>query len=528
MWFTFAYYKGEYFLMRSRLWSDFAAHLPMIRSFSLGDNFPPEYPQFANEPSRYHFLFYMLVGYMERIGINLAFALNTLSAIGLSLLLIMIFKFAEYFYGVKKKGAIFAGVLAVFFFLFNSSLSYVDYFQEKGVSLATIAGVVQVEQFINFGPWNGDDISAFWHWNVYTNQRHLAFSYALVLCIFWTLLRFSAKKKNQLSKTKRFLMILTMIVLPFFNLAAYAILLYMLFFWFVTNPSLIKKRLLFYLLLIVVSIPSFYCYWQLDVGKVIFSPGFMAAEKNLWGIIYYWWRNLGLYIILWPSLLVVGNKQQKKWLLMVAGLFLVANLFQLSTDMINNHKLINFFQLGIAVSLGVLLAKLWSRSLVAKLFVILLIPLLTLSGVMDASAIIHDRQVMLPDVVNLQLGIWVINNTAADSVFVTNQYLYNPVSLVGRKTYLDYGYFAWSMGYQDRPRRENLLDIFAPDSELDRWCHLMTKEQIDYVMLSPGKGDFEFDPRDSWLVLKNSPIYEMDEYQIFSTKTVCSSQINRL
>ena len=213
---------------------------------------------------------------------------------------------------------------------------------------------------------------------------------------------------------------------------------------------------------------------------------------------------------------------------MATGLFVIANLFQLSTDMINNHKLINFFQLGMAVSLGVLFSRLWSQSLIAKLFVILLVPLLTLSGVIDASAIIHDRQAMLPDAVGSELGEWIIKNTAADSVFVTSQYIYNPVSLVGRKTYLDYGYFAWSMGYQDRPRRENLIKMFADEIDQKSWCDLMNQERIDYVFLSAGNGDLEFEPRNSWLVRSNSAVYAIEDNLVYSVKEVCSSVNDQL
>ncbi|WP_460315410.1 hypothetical protein, partial [Staphylococcus aureus] len=51
-----------------KLWSDFGAHIPMIRSFSMGGNLSRffagtvQYPIFPGEPIRYHYLFFMLVG----------------------------------------------------------------------------------------------------------------------------------------------------------------------------------------------------------------------------------------------------------------------------------------------------------------------------------------------------------------------------------------------------------------------------------------------------------------------------------
>src|SRR3989344_8019775 len=79
-------------------WSDFGSHLPLIRSFSIGANLPrllrgeaPEYPLFPGAPIRYHFLFYAIVGLLERIGVRIDWALNVPSALGLGFLMVMIY-----------------------------------------------------------------------------------------------------------------------------------------------------------------------------------------------------------------------------------------------------------------------------------------------------------------------------------------------------------------------------------------------------------------------------------------------------
>jgi len=43
------------------VFSDFAPHLAVIRSFSFGSNFPTEYPHFADGTIRYHFLFFTAI-----------------------------------------------------------------------------------------------------------------------------------------------------------------------------------------------------------------------------------------------------------------------------------------------------------------------------------------------------------------------------------------------------------------------------------------------------------------------------------
>ncbi|TSC86331.1 MAG: hypothetical protein G01um10147_943 [Microgenomates group bacterium Gr01-1014_7] len=78
-------------LIATKAWSDFASHIPLIRSFSLGDNFLPEYPLFPGEPIRYHFLFYAVVGYLEKLGLRIDYAFNILSALSFAFLIISIY-----------------------------------------------------------------------------------------------------------------------------------------------------------------------------------------------------------------------------------------------------------------------------------------------------------------------------------------------------------------------------------------------------------------------------------------------------
>src|SRR3972149_11899868 len=96
----------------TKAWSDFASHVPLIRSFSFGDNFPPQYPVFPGEPIKYHFLFYAYVGYLEKIGLPIGFSLNIPSVLGFIFLLLMIYFFAKMIFKSKV-----VGLLSVFFFL---------------------------------------------------------------------------------------------------------------------------------------------------------------------------------------------------------------------------------------------------------------------------------------------------------------------------------------------------------------------------------------------------------------------------
>ena len=522
---TFAYKDGQ-LIIKAKLWSDFAAHLPLIRSFSFGQNFPPQYPQFANEPTRYHYLFYLLVGGLEKIGFNLAVALNSLSAIGLSLLLLMIYRYAKLLAGRQKKQQYLAGGLAIFLFLFNGSLTFVDYFKQAGLSWTSLRNITTLRDFVNFGPWTGDVISAFWNWNVYTNQRHLALSFGLVLWLLWPLVKtgFDEKKIFKWSASKLVFFWLGLILLPFFNQAAYVIAFSFILGWLILNPRLIKAQGLIYGLGLLYSSPGFVYFWLLNNGSVHFRLGFLAADRNWLSIVEYWWQNLGLYLILWPILYLVGEKKQKKLWLIFSSYFVLANVWQLSADLINNHKLINFFQIGLVILLAVQVAKIWSQSWLKKINILILIIPLTLSGFIDAWPVINDRQIRIKDPIYQPFGQWLSVNTDPSNVFVTSQYLYNPVSLMGRKTYLDYGYFAWSLGYDDRARRKNLFKIFQIETSTRNWCDFMFKQAISHVLISTGQPDFDIPGwENSWLIKQHQPTaISPDGDRLYSVSEICS------
>ncbi len=525
---TFGYYQGR-FLISSRLWSDFAAHLPLIRSFSYGSNFPPEYPQFAGEPIRYHYFFYLLTGLLEKAGVNLAFSLNLLSAAGMMGLLGAVYAYAKLFAGEyagrhKKKPAALAGFFALLLFLFNGSLSFIDYFEQAGWSWQALKQISSLTEFINFGPWSGDIISAFWNWNIYTNQRHLAFSFGLSLWLVWPLVKssFEKYKLSHFSFWQLFLLWLGLVLLPYFNLAAFGMTAIFIVLWLVLNPKLIKSLGWVYIPGLIYSLPGFWYYWQLGGGELQFQPGFLARSSAMIDILNYWLQNLGLYLILWPLLLVVTRPKIRKWLLIFSVYFVLANTFQLSTDLINNHKLINFFQIGLVIGLAPILSLVWKRKWYFKAAVVLLLIPLTFSGFIEAWPVINDRQVYVEDPVQQDLGSWLQDNIEPDKTVVTTQYLYNPVSLIGRRTYLDYGYFAWSLGYPSRQRRKKLTQIFSPDITQEEWCRLARLEKFDFVLISPGEGDLDLPVDESWLVKNNSAAVEKFQgYKLYAVDQVC-------
>ncbi len=508
-------YKDGHLIVASRAWSDFSAHIPLIRSFSVGDNSELAYPQFANDKMHYHYLFYYFVAILEKIGLNIGWALNLLSVFGLSLMLWLVYKIGRLVSGRKL-----AGVLAVILVMFNSSLTYVDYLNEHWAWPGLVTDLFSLKEFVNFGPWNGDKISAFWHWNIWTNQRHLPFSFALMLVVMWPLLKavFSKGKEKLNLKVWLWLIWGIMISLPFFNQAAYVMTVIFIVMWFLLNKKIWADYAYLYFFALLYSIPSFVFYW--GDSEIAVEFGYLAKQENFLSILGYWLWNIGVYCLLWPVLLKSAKPALKKLGIIAVVYFVLANTFRLSADMINNHKLINMFIVFTVWLTADWWLRVWAQRKKLRPLLVVLLLSLTLSGVIDAFPIINDYQGRIPDYQQRPLGQWVVANTEPDSIFLTTEFFYHPVNLAGRKTYLDYGYFAWSLGYPSRQRRKLLSKIFASEISQQSWCGLMNQEGIDYLAISLPPAD-EIDVQSSW-IWQQKPVFAQDEnHKVFAVKKIC-------
>lgn len=77
------------------VYGDYAPHTAMMRSFSMGNNFPTEYPHFGGQDVKYHFMFQFFVGNLEFLGLRLDFAYNVVSVLVLLGFLIFLYHMAK-------------------------------------------------------------------------------------------------------------------------------------------------------------------------------------------------------------------------------------------------------------------------------------------------------------------------------------------------------------------------------------------------------------------------------------------------
>lgn len=490
MFHTFSYEKGN-FLIASKAWSDFGSHIPLIRSFSYGNNFPPVYPLFPGEPIRYHFLFYLLAGILEKAGVRIDYALNIPSVLGFTGLLVMI-----YFFALKLFKSRAVGFLSVLFFLYNGSLSFLYFFNLHPLTFSTPVDIFSASTFPSFGPYDQRIVSAFWNLNIYTNQRHLGLSFAIVLCILYIV-----TPKELFRKLTRILVISALLIaLVFLNPAAFGITCIFLGFFLLFRVR--KNLYLFFPLLISSLIYELWNHYtnafftpQIKIGFLINPPVTPPS------FLFYWAMNMGLYFFLIPVALFFNLKKQWIFIFPMLVLFILPNVLQFSTDIVNNHKLFNFYLIIGGMFVAQLLVTFWSYktrfSPILQALCILTVCFLTFSGIIDFMVVKNDTFLTLGDFPNRADVHFFMRHTKPTDIILNSTFFYNPASLAGRRVFYGYPYFAWSYGYPTLDREHLTESIFAaPDKETA--CKSLLANHISYVELSPNHEAIYSPRQDTW------------------------------
>ncbi|MBU1970500.1 hypothetical protein KJ605_01860, partial [Patescibacteria group bacterium] len=406
---TFRYdpHKG-YLEPATKVWSDFTVNLHLIRSFSLGANLDRfmhgqqvEYPVFPGEPIKYHYLFYMAVGVLERLGLRIDWALNVPSALGFFLLSGMVYFLAARLF--KKR---WVAVLSVIFFVFNGSFAFIDFFKAHPLSLSTPQEIFNNQLFWGLAPWGkGTIASSMWNLNIYTNQRHLPLAFGLVLLFMFSAHYLEGKPwRKQLPYA--LLWGLGLGIFPYFHQPALLIMGVIVVCYWLTLPALRKYLTVIGIIGGLVILPQLFGLKHGD-SPVNWYPGFILPRPlSVSSFLVYWWQNFGLHSVLIPFGFLLADRKVKKYLLPLFVVFILAYLVTFSPDPATNHKFFNYsLILGGMLSAFVVVSFVESiksyRSLwltmagLASLGLLLL--LLTLSGIIDYFAVINDYSIPIPD-----------------------------------------------------------------------------------------------------------------------------------
>lgn len=531
--------SGSEILIGNTVWSDFAPHMGMIRSFSAGNNFPTAYAHFAGTDIKYHFMFQFLVGNLEFLGMRLDYAFNLPSAFGLIATCSLLYALA-----VKLAGKRLVGVLTTLFFMFRSSPSFFRFIAElpKGeLSWKRLGAQTEFLAYTKHEDWG------LWNLNVYCNQRHFAFGIAVLLLalhFFLPYLYDMAKKLSEkregfaplpkgaaqwketgrnlwnrvtvygktmfFTKTafgvkhpvRALLLGLLLGALAFFNGSVLIACCCMLFFMAAVSDYRLDYLITAVTALCLSLLESALFITGSAVGVQYFF-GFLAENKTLYGVLYYMWQLWGVLLIFIGAYLLLG-RGVKRYLVVVFfiplvlafTLFLIAgikvepdNLYKVAYYVAVNHKFVMISEMLLSVFPAMIIAKLVEkhgfsgRNLMMRWIVaVLLVLILTVTGIFEYVIVRNKNTVRWGYDDANPVTVWVNENSESKDVFLTPPYVVHPIVMGGGMLYYGHSYYAESAGYDVYPREEAVWQMYCAGKPA-RLMELIEENGIDYIVV---------------------------------------------
>lgn len=434
------YIKNGTIFIGISVFSDFAPHLAMIRSFSFGANFPTEYAHFPDGTIRYHFMFQFLAGNLEYLGMRLDYAFNLPSILSIVSFMILLYSFVII---ITKKQWI-AIITSVLFF-FRSSFAFFTYIEDKGKIKDIISNIMN--NSLHIGKTLHEEWGLYAQ-KVYLNQRHLAFALGILMLILITIyplfkmmiIRFKKVKartkinleknysiivdekgKNE-SKDNNKLNIIYKSIIYFNNYIkeflftkdawmprkikraiVLGIVLGLLSFWngavviatlsILLIIAIFSKRRLEFLIIAIITVILTYLQtlFFVGAGTPVISPewkiGFLSSSSDIIGILKFYFELLGIL----PILLLIGVLMGfKKWRLIISLILSISVVYifiKLFPDFNNTYKYI----IGVIILLSIFIITFYNTKTVPKGF-------LRLSLIFLAPIILATTLKLTPDI----------------------------------------------------------------------------------------------------------------------------------
>ena len=535
--------KGGSTYVGFSVFSDFAPHLGMIRSFSESNNFPTQYAHFAGEDIRYHFMFQFMVGNLEYLGMRLDFAFNLPSIFGMVAVYMLLFVLV-----VRITKSRLCGYLTALLFTFRSSFTVFRYMAEqpaKGVWKALLENTefLGYTQNENWGLWN---------LNVYCNQRHLAFALAflvLAILIFYPYIEKMGKKLlNVTASEDKLVYRIDQVRTLFFSENAFGVydlrmaiamgvFLGALAFW---NGSVLVATLsmlffmaavsdyrLDYLITALIALGLSLLQSALFVDGSAVSPayqfGFLAANKTLWGVVLYVVELTGivLFVAAAGACLLRGVKRYMLFVFLVP--FILAFTLALTPDVTVNHKWIMMSLMLVSMFAAWVLTKLMqSGDLLKRVIAIGLIFALTATGAYDFTTVVKRNKNYLVYADDDIVTNWVKENATCEDIFLTPYYSLNNIVMGGAMLYYGWPYYAWSAGYDTNTRDREVRKMYEASSP-EELKALIEKNNIRYIVVDHDcRTSSEYDVREDVIETTYEVVFENDTgdwmVRIFDTK----------
>lgn len=478
------HFRDGNFVFGFKSWSDFGANLSLAQSFVLGNNFPSEHPFFPGVALRYHFLFWFQTANLSYLGLSLAWSVNILSILSLMALLVILMTFAEVLFHSRAVGRL-AGAL---FFFASSSLAYVTFLRKHESITEALRALTKTTQFLDTGyPYRGEDWGALTV-DVFANQRHLISAVGLLfIALIYLADRYRFQKEQKRAGDFReefgslFFTGALIGLLPYWNSAVFVAALLILGGVWLCFPFR-RAQLVLIGTAVLLGLPQVLLLKSgglAQAGESLFYFGYTLQNPTVILVLQYLGWTFGFKWLLLLIALWFASGTQRRLFLAVSLLLLVVFSLKLSTDVFNNHKLLNIWNIFATSYAAYALWRIGKIGLPQTVLASVLGLLMIFGSVIELFPIHNDVIISVP-FQNDRLVAWATQNTQPSDIFLTHNFLAHPILFAGRKVFLGYTLFAWTAGYDVSAREAVYVRMFEERDPL-ALMRLLQDNKIAYV-----------------------------------------------
>lgn len=493
------------------VYGDYAPHTAMMRSFSRGNNFPTQYPHYGGQDVKYHFMFQFLVGNLEYLGLRLDLGYNLVSILSLAGFLMVL-------YGISYRmfKSFWAGAAAIVFFFFRSGTALWRYLWEHLQARDLVRTLEENTAFIGY---TTNENWGLWNFNVYLNQRHLAFGLLMAAVAVWIFMDWveagcSHKEQGFLWVRNRFFTKEAWICRNVGTAILLGLFLGLTAFWngaaliggllILAGLAVFSDGKLDYAICAGLAVLFSELQSKIFVSGSVMSPsfywGFLADNKSISGVLWYLVEISGFFFVGMIVAAVFLKRGQRTVLMGCLLPMAFAFLVSLTPDINVNHKYVMISYAFVTVFWGwivrcVFLAvknswKKWAGRAAAAVLCICL----SATGIYDYVIILRDNDSAHRMTVNMESSLtdWLSANLKKNDLLLTPEYTMNEVTMSGAMLYCGWPYYAWSAGYDTGYRAGQAVLIYTTDDpELLKAA--VKQEKITYILFEE---DMEFEQQE--------------------------------
>jgi sugar lactone lactonase YvrE len=525
--------RGGTLLIGNNEWSDFGPHTAIIQSFAVGHNFPTQYPHFAGEPIRYHFLFYFQAGNLTYLGFNLAWSLNLLSIITLVAMLSLVMTLGQSLFNSRTIGR-----LGAVLFFFHGTFSFVAFLRSQPSLNAAFHAITGLKDFLPSGyPYRGE-LWGIWTQVVYLNQRHFASGTGILLIVLLFLFdryrRHYAAKATAPPRTsvlafevnpplplaswedpppaeaapkvpvltrlrswigslvvfdKSFLFAGCLLgLMPFWNALIFTAAFLIIAGCFVLYPCR-RQLVALGLMTTIIALPQLVLLQSGGSATATHSLlhwGYVIDQPTWGKIIRYVGFSFGLKIGLAVIALLFASWFQIRFFITLCALWIITFTLQLSIEGLANHKFLNLWLIISNVFVAYSVWRLWRLRpvwfrVLSQPLALLALGAIFLGGAIDLFPV-HNCYWIEMKYGGDPLVKWIRENTRPHDVFLSDRFVNHQILLAGRRIFYGWPSFAWSSGYDTTTRDHEYREFFESNDPYAVF-RLLRKHKIAYVAI---------------------------------------------